>query len=143
TTRDGRQITVESRHSLVRYGDGPALVLEINRDISWRKQAEVEREILLESERAARGEAERAARMKDEFVATVSHELRTPLTAIIGWTATLERGKLDAQASAKALGVIGRNARSLAQMINDLLDVSRIASGKLRLDVDRVDLARV
>jgi signal transduction histidine kinase/CheY-like chemotaxis protein len=111
-------------------------------DISLRKQAQEERERLLESERAARGEAERANRLKDQFLATLSHELRTPLNAILGWAHILQ-GRSDPASTEKGLGVIERNARLQAQLIDELLDMSRIVSGKLRLDVQRVDLAAV
>ncbi|HEY9285254.1 MAG TPA: PAS domain S-box protein [Pyrinomonadaceae bacterium] len=108
-------------------------------DIEDRKRAEAEREDLLNREREARAEAERANRLKDEFLATVSHELRTPLTAILGWSQLMRRGQLEAESAAKALETIERNARSQAQLIDDLLDVSRIVTGKLRLDVLPVD----
>ncbi|APR84956.1 two-component sensor histidine kinase [Minicystis rosea] len=112
-------------------------------DLTERKRIEAEREALLESERAARSEAERAARLRDEFVATASHELRTPLNAILGWASMLKTGRLDAAAAARALEVIERNARAQAQLVDDLLDVSRVVTGKLRLDVRRVDLAEI
>ncbi len=115
----------------------------IIRDITERKRAEIEREQVLASERAARGDAERAARLRDEFVATVSHELRTPLNAILGWTTMLRGGRLDAAATAKALEVVERNARAQAELVEDLLDISRIGSGKLRLDVRQVNLAAI
>jgi signal transduction histidine kinase/ActR/RegA family two-component response regulator len=82
-----------------------------------------------------------ANRVKDEFLATVSHELRTPLTSIVGWTHMLRSGQLDEQASANALVTIERNARSQTQIVEDLLDVSRIVNGKLRLDVCPLDPA--
>ncbi len=107
-----------------------------------RGDAEKEHTDLLASERAARGEAERHSRMKDEFVATLSHELRTPLNAIFGWTQIL-RHTQDAEAVKEASEVIERNARVQAKMIEDLLDISRIISGKLRLDVRTVDLMAV
>jgi PAS domain S-box-containing protein len=141
--RDGRTIRVESRHVLGRYGDGPALVLETSRDVTARKDAEAEREHLLESERAARALAEREARSKDEFVATLSHELRTPLTAILGWAGMLRGCRLDVAASARAIETIERNARAQMVILEDLLDTSRILSGKLRLDVQRTELAEV
>jgi signal transduction histidine kinase/CheY-like chemotaxis protein len=94
---------------------------------------------LLESERAARAEAERAGRMKDEFLATLSHELRTPLNAILGWATMLRRTADDPEEVASGLEVIERNARVQAQLIEDLLDMSRIISGKIRLDVRSVD----
>jgi signal transduction histidine kinase len=88
-------------------------------------------------------ELRRAGRSKDEFLATVSHELRTPLTAILGWARLLVGGKLDDAERAQAIESIARNARSQAQLIDDLLDVSRIITGKLRLDVQDVDLGAV
>ena len=112
-------------------------------DVTDRKLAEVERERLLEAERAARGEVERASRMKDEFLATLSHELRNPLNAILGWAQVLNSGELPAADVAEGIEVIERNARSQAQIIEDLLDMSRIISGKIRLDVQRIDLATV
>lgn len=110
-------------------------------DIEDRKQAEQEREALLVSERAARAVAERAVRIKDEFVATVSHELRTPLNAIVGWAQFLLRDASDHDKLLKGLEVIHRNARLQAQMIDDLLDLSRIMSGKLQLDIGEIDLS--
>jgi signal transduction histidine kinase/ActR/RegA family two-component response regulator len=95
------------------------------------------------TERAARTEAERAGRIKDEFLATLSHELRTPLHAILGWSLVLRRlGDVPAKIS-EGLSVIERNARSQAQIISDLLDMSRIISGKVRLDVQRADLVSI
>ncbi len=102
-----------------------------------------ERLQLLDSERAARGEAERANRLKDDFVATLSHELRTPLHAILGWTQILQRKKGDPKAVDQGLEVIERNARLQSQMISDLLDMSRIISGKMRLEIQPVDLSAV
>ncbi len=102
-----------------------------------------EREHVLQSEQAARVESERAGRMKDEFLATLSHEIRTPLNAILGWATVLRSGRAAADGVAQGLEIIERNARMQAQMIEDLLDMSRIISGKLRLDVQRIDLAEV
>ncbi len=99
-----------------------------------------EKEEMLAGERAARGEAERLNRLKDEFVATLSHELRTPLAAILGWVHLLRRGG-DGPSVESACEVIERNARAQVAMIEDLLDVSRIASGKLRIDVQPTALA--
>jgi len=115
----------------------------INTDITDRARVAEERLQLLDSERAARGEAERANRLKDEFVATLSHELRAPLHAILGWTQILQRKKDDPKAVDQGLQVIERNARVQSQMISDLLDMSRIISGKMRLEVQAVDLAAV
>jgi signal transduction histidine kinase/CheY-like chemotaxis protein len=94
---------------------------------------------LLESERAARASAEQANRIKDEFVATVSHELRTPLNAILGWAEILRHAGNDPAEIADGLEVIERNARIQAQLIEDLLDMSRIISGKIRLDLQELD----
>ena len=108
-------------------------------DISRQKRLEEEREALLAGERQARLEAERANRMKDEFLATLSHELRTPLSAILGWTHLLGRaGSVDV---AKAAATIERNARAQARLIEELLDVSRITSGSLRLDIQPVSIS--
>jgi signal transduction histidine kinase/ActR/RegA family two-component response regulator len=104
-------------------------------------QAQIEaRSRLLSSEKLARNDAERANRLKDEFLATVSHELRNPLNAILGWSHMLRLGKLTPANSERAVETIYRNAKSQAQLVADLLDVSRIISGKLRLDVRAVDL---
>ena len=100
-----------------------------------------ERERLLLAERAARNEAERTSRIKDEFLATLSHELRTPLNAILGWSQIVRQRISEPQEVARGLLVIERNARAQAQIIEDLLDMSRIISGKIRLDVQPLDLA--
>ena len=102
-----------------------------------------ERQDLLLRERAARDEAEHLSAMKDEFLATLSHELRTPLNAITGWAAMLQRGGKDAATVKRGLDTIERNARAQGQLIDDLLDMSRIVSGNLRLEVQPVDPARV
>jgi PAS domain S-box-containing protein len=102
-----------------------------------------ERERLLESERAARSEAERLSHVKDEFLATLSHELRTPLNAIQGWAALLRQPQMGAADRERGLASIERNTRSQAQIINDLLDMSRIISGKLHLEVQPIDLREV
>jgi signal transduction histidine kinase/CheY-like chemotaxis protein len=109
---------------------------ELQAQIDARTQA-------LASEKAARKEAEKANRLKDEFLATVSHELRTPLTAILGWSNMLLAGHLDGEAHDRALEIIHRNAQSQNQLISDLLDVSRIISGKLRLDLRTVELPTI
>ncbi len=113
--------------------------LAVVSDISARLAIEREREELLISERAARTDAERANRLKDDFLATLSHELRTPLNAIVGWAQLLKLGQLDSTESQNAVEAIDRNAKAQAQMIADLLDVARISSGKIRLDVQPVD----
>jgi PAS domain S-box-containing protein len=108
-----------------------------------RKQAEGEREEMLIREQAAREQAESANRVKDEFLAVVSHELRTPLTAITGWANILLEGKIPESAQMRALQAIQRQSRSQRQLIDDLLDVSRIVSGKLRLDFGDVEPAKI
>ena len=112
---------------------------KVTRDLSDRKAAEDQR-LQLAREQVARAEAEAANRTKDEFLATVSHELRTPLNAILGWARLLRTAKFDQETTTRALDTIERNAKSQAQLIEDLLDVSRIISGKLRLSVVQVDL---
>ncbi|HEY0008286.1 MAG TPA: PAS domain S-box protein [Tepidisphaeraceae bacterium] len=109
-------------------------------DVHDYKQLQEENASLLDSERAARTEAERTSRMKDEFLATLSHELRTPLNAILGWSQIMRSSSADAEDLQQGLEVVERNARSQAQIIEDLLDMSRIISGKVRLDVQPVDL---
>jgi NO-binding membrane sensor protein with MHYT domain/CheY-like chemotaxis protein/nitrogen-specific signal transduction histidine kinase len=98
-----------------------------------------EREQVLARERAARDQAEHLSAMKDEFLATLSHELRTPLGAILGWAGMLQRGVKDEATLRRGLDAIERNARAQGQLIDDLLDMSRIVSGTLRLDVQRLD----
>jgi signal transduction histidine kinase len=100
----------------------------------------VENARLYESEQNARQNADAANRAKDDFLATVSHELRTPLNAMLGWTRMLSEGNLSKEKQSRALQTIERNAVTQAQLIEDLLDVSRIISGKLRLDVHSVEL---
>jgi PAS domain S-box-containing protein len=112
-------------------------------DITELKIAEQRRDQLLAAERLAREEAEHVSRMKDEFLATLSHELRTPLNAILGWSQVLNHGPLDSEDARQGLDAIERNARAQTQMIEDLLDMSRIISGKVRLDVQKTMLADV
>jgi PAS domain S-box-containing protein len=108
-----------------------------------RKRAEGERAELFARERAARSDAEKANRLKDEFLATLSHELRTPLNAVIGWSRMLNSGRLDRENSKHALEVIERNAWAQKQIIEDILDVSRVITGKLQLNLSPVDLVAV
>ncbi len=115
----------------------------IMQDITVRKQVEEERERLLERERSARAEAETVNQLKDEFLAILSHELRTPLTAIVGWVGMLETNQLDAGTAAIALETIERNANLQIQLIDDLLDVSRIIRGELPLNSRRINLVEV
>ncbi|MEH1823772.1 MAG: ATP-binding protein [Nostoc sp.] len=112
-------------------------------DITERKVAEAERDRLLELEQAARTEAERANRIKDEFLAVLSHELRSPLNPILGWARLLQTREFDTAAMKKAIATIERNAKLQAQLIEDLLDVSRILQGKLNLKMFPVNLALV
>ena len=121
-------------------GEGSRQVAVIFHDITAKRNAELERERLLASETQARHAAEQASRMKDDFLATVSHELRTPLTAITGWAALLQQLKTEPKMLDEGLAVIARNAAVQAQLIEDILDVSRITSGKLRLNVRNIDL---
>jgi signal transduction histidine kinase/DNA-binding response OmpR family regulator len=116
---------------------------ELRAEMAERKQAEDERARLLIREQAARAEAERANRAKDQFLATLSHELRTPLSAILGWSQLVRTGKLEEQQMARAFETIERNARSQSQLIDDLLDVSRIITGKLQIELRLVDLSRI
>jgi signal transduction histidine kinase/ActR/RegA family two-component response regulator len=115
----------------------------IARHSSARERAEAERRQLLVLEQKARQEAERQATIRDEFLATLSHELRTPLNAILGWAQIVQRDLGDSERTRQAIAVIERNARLQAQMIADLLDMSRILAGKMRLHVQRVDLDSV
>jgi PAS domain S-box-containing protein len=117
-------------------------IVGISRDITERKRAE-EARLELAREQAARAEAENANRLKDEFLAVLSHELRTPLTAILGWSKMLMDGYVADETRASALASIYRNAASQAQLIDDLLDISRIVTGRLRIDARPVDLASV
>jgi PAS domain S-box-containing protein len=116
----------------------PGLRLAIVSDITARLEYEREREELLAREQAARAAAERANSLKDDFLANLSHELRTPLNAIVGWAQLLRLG-VDPSEREEGLQAIDRNANALAQMIADLLDVSRITSGKIRLDMQPLD----
>ncbi len=142
--RDGTRVQVSISLSPITDASGGVIgAANITRDIGARKSNEAERERALAQERAARAEAEAANRAKDVFLATVSHELRTPLSPILAWARMLREGKLDDEKSRQALLTIERNAHSQARLIEDLLDVSRIVSGKLRLQVRPVALAPI
>jgi hypothetical protein len=133
---DGSEVHLEwyvSSHS------DPSVVVVT--DISERVELEEKREELLASERAARAEAERANRLKDEFLGNVSHELRTPLNSILLWTKVVQQHLDDKGQLIRGLDAIERNTMVQTQLISDLLDVSRITSGKLRLDLQPTDLA--
>ena len=112
-------------------------------ELARRCAIAIENARLYASEHAARKSADVANRAKDEFLAVVSHELRTPLNAIMGWAKMLSSQQLDEARRARAIETIDRNAVAMAQLIDDLLDVSRIISGKMRLEIKRVDAARV
>ena len=145
-TKDGRLIDVALTISPVRDQTGQIVgASKILRDISERKRIErelqellAEREQIVESERAARGQAERLSASKDEFLALLSHELRTPLNAILGWTEILRRASSTHADLEKGLVVIERNVRAQTQLVDDLLDMSRIISGQMRFDVQPV-----
>jgi PAS domain S-box-containing protein len=113
---------------------------ELARALEERKRLDEEREQLLESERYARTEAERSTRLKEEFLSTVSHELRTPLNVILGWTQLMQQSS-DAETWKQGLDAIERGARGQALLIDELLDVSRIVSGKLRIEVELLEVA--
>ncbi len=115
-------------------------ILAMLTDITDRKQIEQEREQLLEREQSARQLAEAANSMKDDFLAVVSHDLRSPLNAIIGWSKLLRDGRLDAEKTKKALEIIERNAQDQERLIEDLLDISRIVRGQIRLALKPLDL---
>src|SRR6267154_2522205 len=125
------------------YTEAQNHATELRLEVAERKQAEEERAAMLIREQAARAEAESSNRTKDEFLATLSHELRTPLTAILGWRHLLRMNKLREPQFVHALETIERNARSQSQLIDDLLDVSRIVTGKLQIEFSTVNLAAV
>ena len=136
-TKHGRVIDVSLSMSPIRDADGEIIgAAKVARDITERKRAEAERERLLAA-------AESANRMKDDFLATLSHELRTPLNAIVGWAKILRSGRVDAQDIEEGLSAIDRNSQAQTQIVEDLLDISRINSGILRLDVQRLHLTDI
>ena len=142
--KDGRTIHVSLTVSPIRDADGEIIgASKIARDITDKKILEQQAADALEDARRARYQAELASRAKDEFLAMVSHELRTPLTSVVGWVRMLRSGNLTPERIEQALEVIDRNVRSQAQLIEDLLDISRITMGKLRLDVRPVQPAAV
>jgi PAS domain S-box-containing protein len=148
---DGTERPIDDSGAPIRSRDGRIIgVVLVFRDVTHRRRMEIERrdaaaerERLLEAERAARAAAERASRVKDEFVAMVSHELRTPLNAMLGWTQLITKHGADQADIRRGVDVIARNTRVQAQLISDLLDVSRIVSGKLSLDIRQLNLATV
>lgn len=142
-SKDNRRLTIEISSRLIYEREKPVGVQGSARDITERRRAEQERIRLLAREQEARVEAENANRLKDEFLATVSHELRTPLNAILGWAELIRGGKLDSETARLALGTIVRNAKAQAQLIEDLLDGSRIITGKLKIETRPVELASI
>jgi PAS domain S-box-containing protein len=133
--KDGSEVPVEIGLSPIHTPDGVFVISAIT-DITERKRA-------AEAESQARRAAEEANRAKDEFLAMLSHELRNPLSSILGWAVILRTGQIPLERASHALEVIERNARVEAQLVESLLDLSRIAAGKLRLDTERVDLSYV
>jgi len=142
--KDGSIIEVAQTISPIRDNLGRVIgVSNVTRDITERKLAERrEHDALLQAQEARR-QAEEASRAKDDFLATISHELRTPMTAIVGWSRMMMTGELSPDRLQQAIQTIDRNARSQAQLIEDLLDISRIVSGRLRVEFKPVDLAGV
>ena len=148
---DGSERPIDESGAPIRNRDGRTIgVVLVFRDVSERRRLELdrqsaaaERDRLLEAERAARADAERASRVKDDFVAMVSHELRTPLNAILGWTQLMMRAGQDPATLERGLDVISRNTRLQAQLISDLLDISRIVAGKLQLEIQSVDFRAI
>ncbi|MFN6569424.1 chemotaxis protein CheB [Dendronalium sp. ChiSLP03b] len=123
--------------------DNTPMILLVIEDITQRKQLEAERTQLLTQEQSARAAAETANRAKDEFLSVLSHELRNPLNSLLGWANLLRNQQLDEARTQQALEAIERSAKTQAQLIADLLDISRISSGRLRLDAQLIELAFV
>jgi PAS domain S-box-containing protein len=141
---DNRPVWISVRGSIYRDAQGqPTRLVGIITDITHRKQAEAEREHLLQREQAAREAAEQANRIKDEFLAVLSHELRSPLNPILGWAKLLQTREFNPTVLKKAVETIERNARLQAQLIEDLLDVSRILQGKISFNTIPVNLVTV
>ena len=143
-TRDGSILYCEWYNSVLRDERGKLVsVLSLVLDVTARQSAEEERAASLVRERDARKHAEEADRLKDEFLATLSHELRTPLTSILGWASMIRSGEVEGSNATRAIETIERNARSQARLIDDLLDVSRIITGNLRLDLHPLNLGPI
>jgi PAS domain S-box-containing protein len=139
-SKDGREIPIDDSAAPIKSGDGNLLgVIMVFRDITERHQAERERAQLTESERLARRHAEQANRTKDEFLAMVSHELRTPLNAVLGWADMLRSGTLAGDRRDRAIDAIYSNAMRQTRLIDELLDLARIMSGKLQVERSAVD----
>jgi PAS domain S-box-containing protein len=143
-SKDGVRTPIDDSGAPIRdEKGGVAGAVLVFRDVTDRRQVEQERERLLERERQARSQAETASRIKDEFLATLSHELRTPLTAVLGWSKLLKGGTLDEENTQMAIDAIERSAKVQTQIVNDLLDMSRIISGKMRLEVRPIELGPI
>ncbi len=141
---NGERIQVSMSVSPIKDATGRVLgAANIARDVTAKKALEADRERLLTQAQTAQAEAEAANRAKDMFLATISHELRTPLSPILAWARMLREERLDDEKARHALAAIERNARSQGQLVDDLLDVSRIVAGKLRLEVRPVELAPI
>lgn len=143
-TKNGSIVHCEWYNSVLNDDEGKLVsVLSLVLDVTARELAAQERAWALLREREAREEAEKADRLKDEFLATLSHELRTPLTSVLGWATLIRSGDIDEANYAVALETIERNARLQARLIDDLLDVSRIITGNLHLELRPIDLSPV
>ena len=150
--RDGSELPVADSGAPIRDWQGRMIgaVSGLFRDAtpqrrveeSLKRQAE-DRLRLLENERIARAEAERANRLKDDFLATLSHELRTPLNAVMGWTHILARRQLDESQRKQALAAIQRNAQAQSRLVDDVLDLSKIITGRMALGAEPVDLSEI
>jgi PAS domain S-box-containing protein len=143
-TKDGRLLNISLTVSPLKDAAGRVVgASKIARDVTERRRFEDEREHLLVRERQARAEAESSNRAKDQLLATVSHELRTPLNAIMGWARLLQTGDLDEAARAHAVEVILRSGSTQAQLVEDLLDLSRVVIGRMRLAMEKCDVTVV
>lgn len=138
----GHKIMRLNARIMAQIGDRPLILLAIE-DITQEKQLESERTYLLAQEQSARAAAETANRAKDEFLSILSHELRNPLNSLLGWTQLLRNKQLDAATTDQALEAIGRSAKAQNLLIGDLLDISRISTGRLRLDAQTIELVPV
>src|SRR5690349_7838615 len=137
---DGVIVWITERGGVVHGDDGRVeKMVGVSRDVSAERRAEEGREQALTRERRARDEAERQSRIKDEFLATLSHELRTPMNAILGWLSLLQRGEAIKD-SQHAIDVIQRNAQLQAKLIEDLLEMNKLASGTVRLEIAPMDI---
>jgi signal transduction histidine kinase/ActR/RegA family two-component response regulator len=142
--KDGRFVDVSITVSPLKDASGRIVgASKIARDITERRRMEEIRNRLLAAEQAARQQAESLSRSKDELLATVSHELRTPLNAIFGWSRMLQTANLDEAQRVRAVNAIVRSAAAQARLVEDLLDLSRIVTGRMRLDVQAVDINMV